>query len=142
MTRVDFYVLPDAGTDKDRFICRVVDKAYRAGHRVYILTADEAQARALDELLWTFRPGSFVPHDVHSGQDDRERDTPVLIGHQEPPAHHHDVLISLWREVPTFFCRFERLIECVGADEDDKTQSRTRFRFYRDRGYPLETHQV
>ena len=143
MTRVDFYVLPDADAGaKDRFVCRIADKAYRAGHRVYVLTPDDAYARALDELLWTFHPGSFVPHELHSGADNGDSDTPVLIGHHEPPAQHHDVLISLWREVPTFFSRFQRLIECVGSDDDDKSQSRSRFRFYRDRGYPLETHQV
>lgn len=143
MTRVDFYVLQDAAAEgKDHFICRLADKVYRTGHRVYILTADDTHARALDELLWTFQPGSFVPHGIHSPSDTGEDDTPVLIGHQEPPAQHHDVLISLWHDVPTFFSRFARLVECVGTDEEDKTRSRARFRFYRDRGYPLETHTV
>jgi DNA polymerase IIIc chi subunit len=54
----------------------------------------------------------------------------------------HDVLISLAPEVPTWFSRFTRIAELVGAAEDDKVRGRERFRFYRERGYPLETHNL
>ncbi len=143
MTRIDFYVLQAAAADaKARFICKLADKAYRNGHRVYILTPDAAAAQHLDELLWTFHPGSFVPHGLHLSGKELEDDAPVLIGHQEPPEQHHEVLISLSPQVPPFFSRFERLVECVGTDDADKAQSRERFRFYRERGYALETHHV
>jgi DNA polymerase-3 subunit chi len=141
VTRIDFYLLKETQA-KDRMACALADKAYRLGHRVYILAADAAHSEILDELLWTFHPGSFVPHGLNSKGSELETDAPVLIGHEAPPDQHHDVLISLWRDVPTFFSRFARLVEIVGPDEDDKAQSRVRFRFYRDRGYPLETHNV
>ncbi|MEZ5578324.1 MAG: DNA polymerase III subunit chi [Candidatus Competibacteraceae bacterium] len=43
--------------------CRLADKAYGLGHTVYLFTASEARAAALDDLLWTFRQDSFVPHE-------------------------------------------------------------------------------
>lgn len=143
MTRIDFYILQAAAAEgKARLVCKLTDKAYRAGHRVYIFAPDTAAAQRLDELLWTFHPGSFIPHGLHLSGKELEDDAPVLIGHQEPPEHHHDVLISLSPQVPPFFSRFERLVECVGTDDEDKAQSRERFRFYRERGYALETHNV
>jgi DNA polymerase-3 subunit chi len=51
--------------------------------------------------------------------------------------------VNLRREVPPFFSRFHRLVEIVAAaDEDDAHEARTRFRYYRDRGYELRTHDM
>ena len=55
---------------------------------------------------------------------------------------HDDVLLNLSEEAPAFFSRFNRLIEVVGKDEGDKTSARTRFRFYKDRGYDLKHHDL
>ena len=141
MTQVDFYLLGDAGDDnRNRLACRLTDKAFRLGRRIYVYTDSDATAAELDKLLWTFNPGSFVPHELNLGQEPAE--IPVIIGHQEPPADFADVLVNLAGEVPTFFSRFERVAEVVGGGDDEKQQARERFRFYRDRGYELETHSL
>ena len=68
---------------------------------------------------------------------------PVLIGLSQPPAEGRwDVLINLAPAVPEFFSRYERVAEVVDANAVRREQSRERYRFYRDRGYPLNTHQV
>lgn len=141
MTRVDFYLLGNSGDRRETFACRLVDKAYRLGHRVYVLAPDAASAQDLDELLWTFSQGSFVPHAIEPAANDNDN-PPVLIGHAEPPPSFHDVLVSLADEVPSWFSRFERVAELVDGDESGKTRARERFRFYRERGYPLETHNL
>ena len=68
--------------------------------------------------------------------------TLVLSGHREPPPAWHDVLVTLGPGVPGCFSRFERVAEVIGIGEEDKNRARERFRFYRDRGYPLETHEI
>lgn len=141
MTRIDFYLLSANAEEKERLACRLAEKAFRLGHQVYVLAANRETAQRLDDLLWTFNPGSFVPHTLHAGEQNCE-ECPVLIGDGPPPPAAHDVLISFRHPVPEFFSRFTRLIELVGDDEEDKAQSRERFRFYRDRGYTLQTHQV
>lgn len=140
MTKVDFYLLGNGGDDRARFACRLAEKAWRLGHRVYLLAPDATAASELDELLWTFSQGSFVPHGLADAAD--ADDQPVLVGHGEPPAAFHDVLVSLAGEIPPWFSRFSRVAELVGADEDSKTRGRERFRFYRERGYPLDTHNL
>ena len=141
MTKVDFYLLGTDSDNREMFACRLTEKAWRLGHRVYLLAPDQSSANQLDELLWTFSQGSFVPHAVCRQEADVDQH-PVLIGHTEPPARLSDVLISLAAEVPAWFSRFTRVAEMVGASEDDKTHARERFRFYRERGYPLETHNL
>lgn len=141
MTRVSFYVLADTAPDAGpRFACRLIEKAHAEGHRVYWRLADEAACRAADDLLWTFRQGSFVPHvraPALSGEDDP---TPVTLGTGEPPAGFDDVLVNLHPEVPDFFDRFERVVEIVTPAE--KGAARRRYKFYRDRGQEPETHHV
>lgn len=143
MTRVDFYLLGSGAGDRDLYACRLADKAFRLGHGAYIYTADADAAQRLDKLLWTFSQGSFVPHGLYAeAAPDTTPPFPVAIGCLEPPLACHDVLISLHAEVPPFFSRFERVVDLVGADEAEKTRARERFRFYRERGYPLQTHEL
>jgi len=144
MTRVDFYVLED-GTEqaRERFACRLVDKAWRLNHTVFVKTASPAEAERLDEMMWTFSDGSFLPHVLDAPGIDAAlaAATPVRVGAGEP-SFEAELLVNLDREVPLFFSRFERVVEIVGGDEAQRTLGRERFRFYRDRGYALETHRI
>jgi DNA polymerase-3 subunit chi len=139
MTRVDFYLLEDGG-DRRRAVCRLAHKAHALGHRIYILTESEDEAVELDQLLWTFTDLSFVPHALHSAGADPE--VPVLIGANEPPGFHDDVLITLTPEAPAFFTRFRRVAEVVGPGEEEKVRARSRYRFYRERGCTPNTHTL
>lgn len=142
MTRVDFYLLNEPGqSSRDHALCRLVHKAYTLGHRIYVLTGSDDEAQRLDHLLWTFSAGSFVPHELGTGEA-RRTQVPVLIGTQNPPDDFGDVLITVAPEVPDCFSRFGRVAEIVGGDEPDKQRARDRFRFYRDRGYTLQTHTL
>src|SRR3569623_3221273 len=117
MTRVDFYILPGAAPDRrESLACRQAAKAYRLGHPVYIHTQGPEQAAALDALLWTFRDGSFVPHQRVAGAANLDG-VPVMIGPAEVPEQSHTLLINLARDVQSFFSRFERELEPVHQHE-------------------------
>lgn len=140
MTRIDFYVLNDAAAaSRERLACRLTEKAFGLGHRVHLHVASAQAAGRLDDLLWTFRDGSFVPHEIAGGD---AVDSPVTIGHDWEPTGDCQVLINLADEVPVFFSRFERVAEIINQDEQIRSQGRERFRFYRDRGYDLNTHEL
>jgi len=141
MTRISFYLLQDAQPQARLLTaCRLAEKAYQAGSQLYVHTADDAQTQQLDQLLWTFRQGSFIPHE-RADQDDET--SPILIGHApQPPLRINDVLLNLAAEVPVFFSRFGRVLDVVGSQAGEREQARVRFRFYRDRGYELETHEL
>jgi len=139
MTQVDFYIVPgDSPQDRLRFACRLTDKAYRLGNRVFIHTESAEQTRLLDDLLWTFQQNSFVPHGLY--QD--TADAPVLLAHDAEPDASSQVLINLAAEVPLFFSRFERVAELVNEDPETRRAGRNRYGFYKERGYPLRTHEI
>ncbi|VAW78131.1 DNA polymerase III chi subunit [hydrothermal vent metagenome] len=140
MTEVDFYVLKDNHAKaRLRFACRLADKVFQLGQRVFIHTESAEQSQELDTLLWTFQQNSFVPHSVIQNTDDSL--SPVQIGHDaEPDAS--QVLINLAADVPLFFSRFERVAELVNTDNTIRQQGRSRYSFYKERGYPLRTHEI
>jgi DNA polymerase III subunit chi len=138
MTKVDFYIL--AKSSSEQLTCRLAEKAYGLGKTVYIHTETPQQAQHIDELLWTFREGSFVPHEQYQAGSACE--SPIQIGSHKSPETDAEVLINLAAEVPLFFSRFLRVAELIGPQETAKKQGRERFRFYRDRGYSLDTHKI
>jgi DNA polymerase-3 subunit chi len=141
MTRVDFYVLAEQARG-DRFLlcCRLADKIWQQGRRVLILAPDQEHARHLDRLLWTWRQGGFPPHGMVGEADPATN--PILISSGEDVADEHDVLVNLGSELPGFFSRFERLLECVDHDPDVRSRCREHYSFLKSRGYPIETHQI
>jgi len=141
MTDIDFYILTiETLHAREKMACRLAEKVYKLGRSVYIHTNSAAESQALDQLLWTFRAGSFVPHTLADEGKDTSAE-PVVIGHEDTkPGQNSDVLINLGDTVPIFFSRFNRVSEIV--TEQDKLTGRERFRFYRDRGYPLKSHNI
>jgi DNA polymerase-3 subunit chi len=108
--------------------------------KVYIHTASASDTQQLDDLLWTFRDGSFLPHAIHSAAADEA--PPILLGHDHEPATHTGVLINLGSDIPRFFARFERVVEVVDQRTELLTQSRERYVYYRDRGYEPKSHKL
>jgi len=141
MTRVDFYILEGSGARvRPLFACRLVEKAFAQGHHVYINTESADQLHQLDDLLWSFSQGSFLPHAIYDQAESKQ--APILLGHATEPQECNDVLVNLSREVPAFFSRFDRLAELVDGDAAQRAAARERFRFYKDRGYTLKTHTL
>jgi DNA polymerase-3 subunit chi len=141
LPRIDFYVLSNQALNGRLLLaCRLAEKAYTLKHKVYLHTESGEQGRQLDDLLWSFRQGSFVPHALYpTSPEDR---SPVLIGWTETPTIEADILINITHTVPVFFERFQRVAELVDQHPDTLAKSRERFRIYRNRGYSAISHKL
>jgi DNA polymerase-3 subunit chi len=137
LTQIDFYFHVE---NKLQMACALSAKACARGMRVLAYCADADAGQKFSRLLWTAPPISFVPH--CTAGDPLAAVTPVIVDHEGAEPAHDEVLINLRREWPPFFSRFQRLIEIVSLDEDDRSQARERFKFYRDRGYAIQNHDL
>jgi DNA polymerase III subunit chi len=137
MTQIDFYTHVD---DKLRTACRLVNKAYVQGLRVMVACPDQQTAQQLDRLLWTTPALGFVPHCM--AQDPLAASTPVIIDAAGAEPLHDDLLVNLQGDRPAPFSRFRRLVEIVSTDDADRLAARERFKFYRDRGYEIRSHNL
>lgn len=142
MTKVDFYITENKQpAARFNLACRLAEKIQQMGHRIYIHTEDEKQSQEIDDMLWTFKQNSFIPHCIMT-TDCEHDDNTILIGHDLNHEKEDDVLINLSQEVPSFFSRFHRVVELIDPDEKQRQMGRERFKFYKERGYPLDSHSI
>jgi DNA polymerase III subunit chi len=141
--RVDFYVLKSAAA-KQRwaFACRLTEKAYLKDLKIVIVNDTLADAKALDELLWTFNEQSFIPHQICLDAQSVDPATPVHLTVESAALPAADLLVNLAHRLPAQLERYARIAEIIDADEERRRLGRERFKAYRDLKLALETHQI
>jgi len=139
MAQVDFYVLDRVDEHaRHTLACKLAEKAWRLENSIHIHTMSREDAERLDKLLWTFRDGSFVPHELVGG----DTGAPVTIGYGTEGAEPRDLLITLCDEIPPFADSFPRVAELVTSEETCRAKSRERYASYRDQGHTLNTYKI
>jgi DNA polymerase III subunit chi len=141
--RVDFYILKSAAA-KQRwaFACRLTEKAYLKDLKIIIVNDTLADAKALDDLLWTFNEQSFIPHRICLDEQSVDPATPVHLTVEPAALRAADLLVNLAQKLPAQLERYARIAEIIDADEERRRLGRERFKAYRDLKLTLETHQI
>ncbi|MBB1115604.1 DNA polymerase III subunit chi [Stenotrophomonas sp. W1S232] len=141
MMRADFYLIakPRFSGQPLLLVCELCRKANDAGLATLVLARDSAQAEELDDLLWSFNPDAFIPHQI-AGSDEDEEEALVLIA---PPGQQpglRPLVINLrdaaWMEP----C--DRVLEVVPDDPAAREPLRERWRQYKAAGYALAKHDM
>ena len=139
MTRISFYISRNsATTSRLSILFRIVEKAYFNGHHIFITSDNENEAKKIDAELWSFKANRFIPHGFAGTREGKI----IGIGCNQEPDEHSGVLINLQKSIPPFFSRFERLIEIVESNDEDLARGRANWIYYKDRGYPLDKHEI
>jgi DNA polymerase-3 subunit chi len=137
MTSIDFYF---NAADKLQVACRLAGKAMAQGKRLLIYAPQADTAQRIDRMLWTWQATGFVPH--CAAHDPLASETPVLIASATDAHSVCDVLLNLAPDTPPAFERYERLLELVAQDDEDRRAARERYRFYRERGFRIADHDL
>lgn len=137
--QVDFYVLESAGQSAQGLACTLALKAWEQGHRVSVLVDNATEVSDMDALMWEAPAGRFLPHcAARSGQE-----APVIIGtRDEVLTTASSTVINLTSSAIEDPERFQRLLEIVPANDEDRVASRTKFRAYRARGLQPSSHDI
>ena len=139
MPRVDFYILSD-GTGREHFSCDLAAKINKQKLSLHIQSESRDAACQIDDLLWTFRDISFLPHSLADAEDALSSE--ICIGWPGLTTADKDVFINLDNAIPQNAENFQRVVEIVPADEPYKTQARERYKQYREKGYELHNHDM
>lgn len=141
MPRVDFYLHSNPRPDMRLLLaCQLADKACRMGLTVYVQSENQEQAERLDDLMWTWKQDSFLPHALAGTET--AGDTPVNIGFGPDCDSHANVLINVSNDIPAFYERFERIAEPLDQDAETRRLGRERYKRYRDADCDLQTHDL
>ena len=81
-----------------------------------------------------------MPH--CAAHDPLASETPVLIASAAEAQATCEVLLNLAPDTPPAFERYERLLELVAQDDEDRRAARERYKFYRQRGYRIADHDL
>ena len=141
MARADFYLI-----DKPRFreeplllVCELARKAFDANIPTLVLARDDAQAEAIDDLMWSFDPDAYLPHQI-AGSDDEDEVTPILILAPDADSPMRPMVINL-RDAAVEG-DFDRVLEVVPADPAARAPLRERWKQYQARGLQLNKHDL
>lgn len=130
--------------DKLGYVCRLVRKAQSQGAKL-VVCADAQHLQALDAQLWTFALLEFVAHCRDDSPDPVLQASPVILANDLQRAAalpHRQVLVNLSPSMLNGFEEFERVIEVVSQDEQDRQQARQRWKHYTDLGYSITRHDL
>ena len=143
MTQVNFYTLSsEDNLSRYQFACRLAEKAVALGHRVLIHTESTEQARQIDELLWLFKPSSFVPHRLLDAEASVSGPEAVLISTGNKLPDEGDVLINLDDQPCQQSQQFNRINEILTTDPDVLKAGRSSYRYYQSQGLQPDTHKL
>lgn len=137
MTHISFL---HGAPDRIQAAAQWLQQAWSERRRVLVYVPDAEQAARLDRMLWTQPALSFVPH--CRAEAALAGETPILLAERLDEPAHEDCLINLSNELPPSFSRFEHMVEIVSTDDADRLPARERFKFYRDRGYVIESRDL
>lgn len=141
MTRVSFlHGAPDRIQAAAQWLQQAWAQRQDANFCVLVYVPDAEAATRLDRLLWTQPQLSFLPH--CRADSPLAAETPILLTDRLDDPPQENCLVNLANELPASFSRFEHLVEIVSTDDADRLPARERFRFYRDRGYAIESRDI
>ena len=138
--RADFYIVAES-TVPYRFVCQLAEKVREEGCDIYIHAVSREEAVTIDDLLWTFRDISFLPHATIDSTESLEN-SPITIGWEGEKPKRRQVLMNLSAAVPEEPDVYERIIEVVPSDPAGRQQARERYKDYRDRGLEMHSHNI
>lgn len=137
---VSFYILPQTTQDdRELFVCRLVEKAFKHGMKIHILTPSTEVAHRLDALLWSFRPDSFLPHVVIGTHT---TPAPITISFDNTLADSPDLVVNLSDRLPSDLSKVSRFSEVVVQDTVSLEKSRQMYTAYKQLGCRIETHKL
>lgn len=137
MTKITFL---HGAHDRLQAVAAWLERASGEGRRVLVYVPADDRRDHLDRLLWTQPATGFTPH--CRAENDLAAETPIVFASGLDNPLHDECLLNLSDEVPSGFSRFEELIEIVSIEDAVRLPGRERFRFYRERGYPLENRDI
>ncbi len=143
MTQATFYIL-NKKQEHERYLfaCKLAEKAIHQNLRVILNMPSRVAADHIDSLLWTFRPDSFVPHELISDENsDISQPPPVSIFYpQVAPDAPADICINLTDTPPPTSISVDRKIEIALNSPESLNRLRQYYKQLASKKIAIEVH--
>lgn len=107
--------------DPEQVLPMLLKKAEREKQSVLIRCADTAQVKALSKALWSYKPTSFLPHEI-LGNGNEDTLAPLLTARKEklPPRDH---LITIGCAHESHSALFPRITHVFSANDPEAVRT-------------------
>ncbi len=131
--------------DRIQLICHLTERFFQeleAKEPILILVEDEAQALALDQYLWTWDKGAFLPHVYDNGAVECCQE-PIVISTREDNCNAAAMLIMGRPCSLDFVKKFRLAVDFAEVYDAGLVQhARQRFRVFREHGLNPEMLEI
>jgi len=133
LTEIRFYHL--LRQPLDEALPALLEKARERGHRIVVQAGSEERVKALDGLLWTYKPETFLAHG--SARSGAAEDQPIWLTCMEERPNSADVLILIdgAGADPTPYALCCELFD--GSDDEAVAGARQRWTEYKAAGHAI-----
>lgn len=134
MTDIRFYHLTTQTIDQA--LPAILAKALSGGHRVLVKLADETQVDQINDVLWTYRADSFLPHGTaKEGYGDQQ---PIWITAGDDHPNQANVLVMGARVFEDNVSAFDMVCAFLPGHDDENIQhARQRWKDYTASGHQI-----
>lgn len=120
--------------ERARVLCDLAEEFYLKGERVVLVVQDDNQGLTLDQFMWVWKKGSFLPHVYDNGSVESYDEPVVILAHEDNP-NGAQVLIQGRPCHADFVRKFRHVIDFADIyDEQLREAARERFKRFREMG--------
>ena len=134
MTEIGFYHL--TRSPLERALPKLLGKAHASGARVVVMAGSAERVDALDQVLWTYDPASFLPHG--SARNGEAEAQPIWLTVDDENPNEASILVLTDGASSKRVAEYERCLEMFdGNDEAVVVAARARWSDYATAGHAL-----
>ena len=128
-------------SNKQRIICDLTEKCYNSGKYIVLHTDNEDEGKRYDNLLWTWKQSSFIPH-VYTKTLSDPFDESVVISNQIKKNPKYDILLMDYPASLDVIKQFNLVIDFAEKyDLARLKKSRERYKLYQQEKMKVTTMQ-
>ena len=134
MTEVRFYHLQKQTLDQA--LPLILEKVYQTGKRAHVRLVNEKEVNRMNDVLWTYRPESFLPHGCKkTGEAERQ---PIWLAHTNDNPNNAETLILTQGMTEDVMENYSLCCEMLDGRNDQAVQdARSRWKTYKDKGFTV-----
>ena len=134
MTDISFYHLQRQPLD--RALPQLLERVLASSMKALVLGDNPELIAALNSSLWTYDPGSFLPHGAKKGSDAALQ--PIFLTTDQENPNRAEILVLVDGADHKDLGQFDRCLDMFdGNDSDAVAQARLRWVAYKDAGHQV-----
>lgn len=133
---IDIFFYHLTTTPLERALPKLLEKALSGGWRALVVDANEERLEFLNQQLWTYEQGSFLPHGMV--KDGAAEKHPVLLHNAIDNRNGARLLVVTDGRQLEGEAGFERVIDLIdGHDDGAVAAARARWKQYKEAGHGI-----